>query len=131
MRLPPSPTCESGPLRGAIRVHLELFAKQRVVVIPAKIGVRRDCRYPIRTLTPTGVLEVERPGLTLGDFFGIWRMPLSEHRLLTFSGAVTAYVAGERWKGDPTSIPLRDRAQIVVEVGGYVPPHRFYLFPPR
>jgi hypothetical protein len=28
-------------------------------------------------------------------------------------------------------VPLTDEAQIVVEIGGYVPPHRSYLFPPR
>jgi hypothetical protein len=38
-----------------------------------RIGVR--CRYPVRTLTPTGVLELDRPDLTLGDFFAVWRMP--------------------------------------------------------
>jgi hypothetical protein len=29
------------------------------------------------------------------------------------------------------AIPLRNRRQIVLELGGYVPPHRFFLFPPR
>jgi hypothetical protein len=58
-------------------------------------------------------------------------MPLSQRRLLTFRGAVTAYAGGKRWEGDVSAIPLNDRAQIVVEVGGYIPPHRFYLFPPR
>jgi len=100
-------------------------------VIPANIGVRRGCRYPLRTLTPTGVVELDRPGLTLGDFFAVWRMPLSHRSLLTFRGDVTAYVGGTRRDGDPRTIPLPDHAQIVLEVGGIVPPHRFYLFPPR
>jgi hypothetical protein len=81
--------------------------------------------------SPTGVVELDRPGHTLGDFFAVWRMPLSQRSLLTFRGAVTAYVAGRRWKGDVTSIPLSDHAQIVVEIGGYIPPHRAYLFPPQ
>jgi hypothetical protein len=118
-------------LRGAIRVHVELFAQRRVVVIPSDIGVRGGCLYPLRTLTPTGVVELDRRGQTLGDFFAVWRMPLSSRRLLTFRGAVTAYVGGTRWEGDVRAIPLTDRAEIVVEVGGYIPPHRFYLFPPR
>jgi hypothetical protein len=112
-------------------VHLEVFAKRRVVVIPEHVGVGRGCRYPLRTLTPTGVVELDRPGHMLGDFFAVWRMPLSRRRLLTFRGAVTAYVAGRRWQGDVTRIPLSDHGQIVLEVGGYIPPHRFYLFPPR
>jgi hypothetical protein len=124
-------TCAPGPLPGRVRVHLELFAKRRVVVIPEQVGVRRGCRYPLRTLTPTGVVELARLGYTLGDFFAVWRMPLSHRRVLTFRGAVTAYVAGKRWAGKVTAIPLTNDAQIVVEVGGYIPPHRFYLFPPR
>jgi transposase InsO family protein len=124
-------TCAPGPPSGRIRVHLELFADRRVVVIPEHVGVRQGCRYPLRTLTPTGVIELDRPEHTLGDFFAVWRMPLARKRLLTFRGTVTAYVAGRRWQGDVTEIPLRDHGQIVVEIGGYIPPHRFYLFPPR
>jgi hypothetical protein len=114
-----------------VRIHLELFARGRVVVIPRRIGIARGCRYPARTLAPTGVVEFDRPGLDLGDVFDVWRMPLSLTRLLGFRGAVRAYVAGRRRRGDPRTIPLRDRAQIVLEVGPYVRPHSFYLFPPR
>ena len=114
-----------------MRVHLELFARRRVVIVPGGIGVRRGCRYPVRTLEPTGVIDLDRPGLVLGDFFDVWRTPLSRTRLLSFRGAVRAYVSGRRWRGDVTAIPLRDEGQIVVEVGGYVRPHSFYLFPPR
>jgi hypothetical protein len=32
-------------------------------------------------------------------------------------------------QGDPARIPLVDGDQLVVEIGGYVPPHRSYLFP--
>jgi len=124
-------TCAPGQLPGRIRLHLELFAKRRVVVIPERVGVGRGCCYPLRTLTPTGVIELDEPGHTLGDFFAVWRMPLSHRSLLTFRGAVTAYVGGKRWKGNLTSIPLSDHAQIVVEIGGFIPPHRLYLFPPR
>jgi hypothetical protein len=128
---PPAEKCVPGESRGEIRIHLELFARRRVVVIPENVGVRPHCRYPLRTLAPTGVVEVDRAGRTLRDFFAVWRMPLSQHRLLSFRGKVTAFVGGERWTGDVGAIPLTDNAQIVVEVGGYVRPHSFYLFPPR
>ena len=127
----PSLPCERGGQAGRLRVHLELFARRRVIVIPKGIGIGRGCRYPVRTLAPTGVIELDRRGLVLGDVFEVWRMPLARTRLLGFRGVVRAYVAGERWRGDVADIPLRDRGQIVVEVGGYVPPHSFYLFPPR
>ena len=51
--------------------------------------------------------------------------------MLTFRGDVKAYVGGKRWRGDVRAIPLTDGRQIVLEVGGYVPPHSFFLFPPR
>jgi hypothetical protein len=128
---PPPGSCSPGPLAGPIRVHLELFARRRAIVIPANIGVQRGCRYPLRTLTPTGIVELDRPGLTLGDLFEVWRMPLSRRGLLTFRGDVTAYVGGKRRDGDPRTIPLADGAQIVLELGGFIRPHSFYLFPPR
>ena len=125
-------------------VHLELFAHGRVVVVPAGIGVaapstRRlgrvvpgGCSYPLRTLTPTGVVEVRRGvRLTLGDLFRLWSQPLGRNRLAGFRSArpLLAFVGGRRWRGDPTAIPLTRHAQIVLELGGYIPPHSSFLFP--
>jgi hypothetical protein len=128
-------------VRTRVRVHVELFARRRVVIVPAGIGVAPPlrlrngfvvggrCSYPIRTVEPTGVIEADaaaRP--TLGDLFAVWGRRLAPERLLSFTGRVEAFVAGKRWHGDPRRIPLRRHAQIVLEVGGYVPPHRSYLF---
>jgi hypothetical protein len=131
--------------RGGARfgVHLELFARRRVVVVPAGIGVARPfrhylgrvvpagCTYPARTRQPTGVIEIG-PGarLTLGQLFALWGRRLGAHRLSSFSGGpVLAFVGGRRWRRDPRAIPLTRHAQIVLEIGGYVPPHPSYLFP--
>jgi hypothetical protein len=129
--------------RGRFGAHLELFAERRVLIVAAGIGIapphRRDgayvrggrCSYPIRTREPTGVLEVEagRP-YVLGDLFDLWGQRLSRGRIASFRGRVEAYVGGRRWRGDPRRIPLRRHAQIVVEVGGHIPPHRSYRFGP-
>jgi hypothetical protein len=128
-------------------VHLELFAHRRVVRVPAGIGVAPPrqsrgayvrggrCRYPLSTTEPTGLIEVAAGArLSLGHFFAIWGQPLSTRRLAGFrAGArqrVAAFVDGERWRGPLGAIPLRRHAQIVLQVGGHVPPHRRYLFPP-
>jgi hypothetical protein len=89
------------------------------------------CSYRVRAREPTGVIEVE-PGsrLALGDLFSVWGQPLSRRRLAGFRGPVEAFVAGRRWAGDPRAIPLTRHAQIVLEVGGHVPPHARYRFPP-
>jgi hypothetical protein len=124
-------------------VHLEVFAHRQVVIVPAGIGVARPsrryfarvipggCTYAVRTLDPTGVLEVRAGArLTLGDVFRLWNQPLGLHRLAGFRtrGSVLAFVGGKRRYGDPSSIPLTRHAQIVLEIAGYVAPHPRYLF---
>jgi hypothetical protein len=136
----------TSPRHRTFGAHLEIFANRRDVVIPAGIGVapprRRDgayvsggrCRYPLRTVEPTGLIEVEdgRP-LTLGDFFDVWGQPLTSRRVLGFRAgrgmSVAVFVNGRRRAGDPRSVPLEWHRAIVVEVGGYFPPTKKYLFP--
>jgi hypothetical protein len=125
-------------------VHVELFARGRAVVVPAGIGVADPsrshlgtvvaggCSYPLRTLTPTGIVGV-RVGsmLRLADLFRIWGQPLTATRLGPFRSAapVRAYVGGKRYPGDVARLPLTSGAEIVLELGAYVPPHPSFLFP--
>jgi hypothetical protein len=112
--------------------HVELFANKLVLLLPTGIGHGRGCSYPVRTTQPTGVVEfVPAAKPTLGDLFDVWGQPLSARGFAGFRGAVSAWVGGRRWRGDVRAIPLRRHAEIVVEVGGYVPPHTFFLFPPQ
>jgi hypothetical protein len=126
-------------------VHLELFAQDRVIIVPAGIGIgppRRSsgpyvlggsCSYPARTREPTGVIEVDRSTpVTLGDFFATWGKPLTSSQLLGFRAGrgqrIRAYVGGRRWSGNVRAIPLRAHAEIVLEVGPYIAPHVAYRF---
>ena len=127
-----------GRQSGAVyAIHLELFAHRLVVPVPAGIGVapplRRSgayvlggtCTYPVWTLEPTGVVRVARaPTPTLGTLFAIWGQPLTRTRLASFSGRVVAFVDGRPVNGQLTAIPLRRHAEVVLEVDGYLPPHR-------
>jgi hypothetical protein len=133
-----------GPRFGA---HVEVFGANRVVILPAGIGTappRRlsagrisaaRCYGDLVTLDPTGVVLI-RPGVRLGlsDLFRAWGQPLSPQRLASFTAPegqrVAVFVDGRRWSGSPVSIPLRRHAEIVLEVGPYVPPHVSYTFPP-
>jgi hypothetical protein len=123
--------------------HLELFARGRVIVIPAGIGVapphRRDgayvdggrCHYPLMTREPTGLIEIaEGTRAGLGDLFDLWGRPLGRRTLAGFAGDVQATVNGRPWTGDPRAIPLTRHAQIVLQVGPRIEPHPSYLFPP-
>ena len=133
--------CAAGPVRGRFRAHVELFANRRAIVIPAGIGLRSPvlgpagrvtearCRAELRTLEPVGVVDFDRAGLTLRDLFKVWGEPLARNRMLSYRGPVAVFVGGR--PVDHLDVPLRDGAQIVVELGGYIPPHRSFLFPPR
>jgi hypothetical protein len=150
---PPAPAAvRAGQPVGALRcsapgavfaLHLELFANRRVVVVPAGIGVAAPfrqngatvtpggCVYPASTLTPTGVVRVARGArLRLADVFAIWGQRLGSRALASFrsSSPLRAYVGGRRVSGPASAIPLTPHAEIVLELGGYVPPHRFFLF---
>jgi hypothetical protein len=123
-------SCGSGRLTGPVVAHLEIFARRDTLVIPAGIGVLAGrCRYPVRTLMPTGLIVASRVGLTLGDLFAVWGQPLGARRLAGFHGRVEVFVAGRKVRGDVRAIPIRHHSQIVVEVSGYVPPHAHYVFP--
>jgi hypothetical protein len=133
-----------GPRDG---VHVEVFAANRVLLLPAGIGTRPPwssldgritaarCYGALVTLDPTGVVLV-RPGarLTLGTLFGSWGEPLSRTRLASFTAAagteVTVFIDGKPWPGAPAAVPLTRHAEIVLEVGPHVPPHSSYAFPP-
>ncbi len=128
-------------------VHVELFAANRVVLVPAGIGTRpprrlsagrissAGCYGELVTVDPTGLVLV-RPGLrpVLADLFRAWGQPLSPRRLASFSASagasVAVFVDGRRWRGPPGMVPLRSHAEIVLEVGPHVPPHAAYAFPP-
>ncbi len=132
--------CAPAPLGGGGRVHVELFAAGRVVIVPAGIGVRggRDrfgritaarCRGALWTTDPTGVVHFEG-ARTLGGLFAAWDRRLRPGRLLSFRGPVRLYRNGVPVAGDPRLQRLRDRDQLVLQVGPYIPPHRSYRFPP-
>lgn len=127
-------------------IHLEVFADDRVVLVPSGIGLRAPirmvsgrvvsarCYSALVTLDTTGVVLVSRSHTgVLADVFRAWGQPLSAHQLLSFraphGASVRAFLGGRRWAGPPGGIPLRANAEIVLEVGPYVPPHAGFTFP--
>ncbi len=125
-------TCVTG--RHGFDIHVEVFARGRVVPVPAGIGRGPGgCTYPLWTADPTGVVAVDdsdRPA-TVADLFAVWGRPLGRHRLAGFGARrpVRAYVHGRRVR-DAARIRLSPGAEIVLAVGPPVPVHSVYLFPP-
>jgi hypothetical protein len=137
--------CEPASIRAGRRIHLEVFANRRVVIVPTALGlagprlrlgrvVSARCRASAWTLDPSGVVRfdpVEAAGpVTLADVFVLWGQPLGPRRLASFRGAVSLWVDGRRRAGDPRTLRLRDGEEIVLELGGRVPPHASFRFPP-
>jgi hypothetical protein len=140
--------CGPGP-HSSYGAHIELFALNRGIAVPAGIGVAPPqhragavvtggrCAYPLRTVDPTGVVEVDSTiarAPSVGELFELWGQPLSYDRLGRIAAppgaSVAAFVDGHRWSGDPRAIPLRRHVQIVLELGPPVEPHPSYTFPP-
>ena len=132
----------AGNVQEGARMHLELFANEQVIVVPGGIGVSggRTTLYgnvlgalwhaDAWTVEPGGVIHLAREGLTLGDVFRIWGADLGPDRLLGFRGPVRAWVNGEPRSGDPRTIRLKDRDQVVLVHGGDVEIHRSFAFKP-
>jgi hypothetical protein len=122
--------CSDAP-RARARAHVELFVRGDIVVVPAGIGIRDGhrngayvrgrCRAAVWTEEPTGLVLMARPS-TLGELFATWRRPLPRAQ---------AWLDGRRWRGPLARLPLRDRAQVVVQEGRPLAPvHAAYTFPP-
>lgn len=142
----------SGPVLGRCtrtlgrrsQAHIEIFGANRVVLLGIGIGTRPPrrqlggrltvaaCFGNLVTLDPTGTVYF-RPcsHVTLGDVFRSWGQSLSGSRVASFHhGQTTVFIDGVRRRGSPSTVPLRNGAEIVVENGPHVPPHVRFGFPP-
>jgi hypothetical protein len=114
-------------------VHAELmvFVDGQARIIPEGIGIV-SCFYWLHSHTRDGIIHIESPVeriYTLGNYFDIWKQPLSTTQVGPATGVVTAYVNGVRFGGDPLSIQLTPHAIIQLNVGRDVPAQTF-SFPP-
>lgn len=130
-----------------IHAHVAIFVNGQPAQIPAGIGIPNpqveqsargpvvgsgSCFYWLHSHTPDGIVHVESPverTFTLGEYFDVWGQPLTADRVAADRGQVTAYLTGQKFSGDPRSIPLTSHAVIQLDVGGDVPPAPF-AFPP-
>jgi hypothetical protein len=142
----------SGPVTGRcertlgtrLAAHVEVFGANRVVLLAAGIGsaaprqfrggrlIGARCFGDAVTLDATGVIYFRASaGVTLGTVFRAWGEPLTQTRIASFSGGRTqTYLDGKLWHGPAAAVPLRSGAEIVVETGPHVPPHRRFVFTP-
>lgn len=123
-----------------IHAHLAVFDNGRLYALPGGIGIpgSRDeqsqygpvaaggqCYFWLHTHTADGVIHVESPQraiLTLGDFFDVWRQPLTADRIASLHGKVSAFVNGTPWHRSVRAVRLLPHADIQLEIGEPIPP---------
>ncbi|MGN6474089.1 MAG: hypothetical protein ACTHK4_10660 [Mycobacteriales bacterium] len=124
-----------------VHTHLAMFVNGVLRPLPGGIGIVQPaaqqtaagpfygatrCYYWLHVHAQDGVIHIESPTTrtyTLGQFFAEWGQPLSATRLGPVNGAVTAYVDGKLYSGDPSRIPLGSREVVQLDVGSpTVPP---------
>jgi hypothetical protein len=118
-----------------IHAHLAVYVDGKLRPIPLGIGIVKpavqhtssgdfaqatNCYYWLHTHVQDGIIHIESPThttYTLGQFFDEWNQPLSSSQVASAKGAVTVYVNGKSYTGDPRSIPLTAHAVIQLDVG--------------
>lgn len=119
-----------------IHSHVTIFVSGKPRRIPYGIGIcpptqvqstaqgpfvsGGGCFYWLHTHAADGIIHIESPvrrTFTLGDFFDIWRQPLSPDRVGPARGRVTAFYDGALYQGNPRDIPLGNHIQIQLDVG--------------
>jgi hypothetical protein len=123
-----------------IHAHLAVFDNGRLYAVPGGIGipgsqeeqsqygpvaVGGQCYFWLHTHTADGVIHVESPEraiFTVGDFFDVWRQPLTAGRIASLRGKVSAFVNGKPWHKSVRAIPLLPHTDIQLEIGEPIPP---------
>lgn len=123
-----------------IHAHLAVFRNGQAYTLPAGVGIPGSqaestkqgpiasggsCIYWLHTHTTDGIIHIESPTkriYTLGNFFDVWRQPLSHNQVGSLHGAISAFVNGKPWKKNPRDIPLLPHADVQLEIGQPTPP---------
>ncbi|MFJ3034119.1 hypothetical protein ACIPC2_06830 [Curtobacterium pusillum] len=104
-----------------VHTHLTILDGDEQVTVPANVGHSDRERFAaqLHTHDTSGIVHVESPTrqtFTLGQFFDEWGVPLTAWRVGGLRGELTVWVDGRRYIGDPRSIDLTNRREIVLDV---------------
>ena len=122
-----------------IHAHLAIYINGTQKTIPYGIGIEQPWSteadgssefvdsgaafYYLHTHDDTGVIHIESPNstvYTLGQFFAEWNQPLSSTAIGPYTGAVTVFVNGTKYTGNPASIKLTEHEVIQLDLGKVV-----------
>ncbi len=123
-----------------VHTHLAIYVDGQERALPPGVGIVEPvtqqtaagpfdqasrCYYWLHVHAGDGVIHIESPTAatyTLGQFFDIWGQPLTAGQVGPATGALTTYVNGKRFQGDPRTIGLGSHVDIQIDVGSPAPP---------
>ena len=123
-----------------IHAHLAIYVNGTQKTVPYGIGIEQPWTmdpnsgstefvdagaafYYLHTHDDTGVIHIESPTnveYTLGQFFAEWNQTLSSTQIGSNTGAVTTFVNGAKYAGDPSTIKLTAHEVIQLDLGKVV-----------
>jgi hypothetical protein len=126
-----------------IHAHLTVFVGGQPRQVPYGIGIAPPiqttnypvgvfvsggtCFYWLHTHVADGVIHIESPSpklYTLGQFFDVYGQPLGPNQVGPAMGAVTVFVNGQPYTGNPRDVSLAAHAEVQLDVGTVVAPER-------
>ena len=127
----PSPTPPANVPRGPSEVltrhehaHLAILVRGQIKTVPAFIGIAARQICWLHTHDTSGIIHAEAGDtrtLTLGDFFAVWRQPLSETMVdgeqVGSGETITVTVNGQATSQPPNQVVLKNREEIVLQLG--------------
>jgi hypothetical protein len=137
---PPATNVPCGPSEVLIRhehAHLIILIRGQIKTVPAFIGITATQICWLHTHDTSGIIHIEAGDsrtFTLGDFFAVWRQPLSETVIdgdrLGSGETISVTVNGQATAQPPNMIVLSNHEDIVLQLGPpflTVPP---FVWPP-
>jgi hypothetical protein len=109
------------PLAEHVHTHLTILDGSTPVTVPGNVGHSSRERFAaeLHTHDTSGILHVESPTrqtFTLGQFFDEWDVSLGAGHVGGLRGELTVWVDGHRYLGNPRSIELTNRREVVLAV---------------
>lgn len=121
-----------------VHVHVSIFVNGVQRALPGGVGITKpfltehlssgpfidvgiyDCLYWLHTHVADGIIHVEAPAkqsFTLGQFFDVWRQPLSNNQVGPAHGKVVVYSNGHLVTGSPRDVVLPPGGDLQIDVG--------------
>ena len=137
---PPALNVPCGPSEVLTRhehAHLTMVIRGQLRPVPANIGITATQICWLHTHDTSGIIHIEagdNRAFTLGDFFAVWRQPLSQTVIdgerVASGESVQTTVNQQPYTASPETIVLKDHQDIILELGPPFLTAPAYVWPP-